>query len=94
MRKYIDILNEFVSSDFNDRGGDQGQTYLVYDILWDVEPEQEAELPKRITVSSEEVDAAQDPYADDPDPDTFSKIGQWLSDTYGSGLSNFNYRAI
>lgn len=93
MRKYIDILNEFVISP-DDQGGDDGnQTILITNIIWDVEPEEEAKYPKKVTTSLYDVEEEADPHADDPD-DLMSKIGQWLQNTYDWRLSDFQYRLI
>lgn len=93
MRQFINIIREFAFDDQSDRDGDENQTILVFDILWDVSEEEEADLPKRITTTLHDVEEAADPYADEG-ADLMDKIGDWLMSNYDSRLSNFDYRLI
>jgi hypothetical protein len=93
MRRYLDIIREF--SDPNEEDDDGNQTILVYNIVWDVSPEEEAKLPKRVSTTLHDVQEAADPYADEENRDDLMlQIGQWLEANYGGGLSNFEYRFL
>lgn len=63
-------------------------------IVWDMDSE-EAEalkLPTSVTTTVDEVEEAADPYADDAENRDFMlKVGEWLTSTYDSRLSNFDY---
>ena len=95
MRDYMNIIKEFAFGHEEDRGGDNNQTILVHNIVWDVSPEEEAKLPTRVTTTLHDVEEAADPYADEEHrDDLMHKIGDWLQSTYGGGLSNFEYRLL
>ena len=93
MRKYIDIIREFAEAEPED-GGENHQTYLVYNILWDVEPEEEEKLPKKLVVDTAEIQANLDPYRDEMEPSIMRDIGEYLQNTIDWRLSDFDYRPI
>lgn len=97
MRQYINIIKEFTENDFDDNNDNNGddQTILVFNILWDVDPDLEKDFPKRVATTLHEVEEAADPYADaEYRDDLMHKIGNWLESKYGFGLSNFDYKFI
>lgn len=95
IRRYIRLV-EFLSDDYDDDGDDgRDQTIRVFNIVWDVTPEEGGEFPESVTTTLHEVEEAADPYADERDRDDLErKIGNWLESTYDFGLSNFDYEII
>lgn len=111
MRKFIDIVEfqmHDVESLLKTHDGDgglppaedgepwgRGSKVNIFDIVWDVGPEEEAILPKTATTTVAEVEDEFDPYADEEDhEDMMKKIGYWLQQTYHPGLSNFDYHIV
>jgi len=95
MRKYIDIIREFAETDPEDGGGENHKTYLVYNILWDVDdPEEEARLPKKLVVDTAEIEEHLDPYRDQREHDEKRDIGEYMQAAIDWRLSDFDYRPI
>lgn len=78
----------------DDRGEGRGKSIRVFDIIWDVEPEEEAELPTEVTIQWDDLENVMyDPDPEDRD-DLMARIGAWLTERIHGNLSNFDYEVI
>ncbi len=80
-----------------DGEGGPRKNILISNIIWDLGSEEiEAlGLPVTVKTSLEEVEAAEDPYADEEvRGDIMHMIGDWLTSTYHGNLSDFDYTFI
>lgn len=110
MRKFIDIINEFMSFDpekfvTTDDGGnlppvpekEDGEPRGKKVHVFDIlwDTDEPNNLPTEITITLDELDDVTWPSEDGgPDGDMMTRIGDWLTENIHGALSNFDYSII